>query len=325
MRFRKATRFVLLLAVLALIAAACGDDAADDTTTTAAPEDTTTTAAPETTTAAPETTTTTAAETTTTVADACATENLPLTIGGQLTVATGEPVFPPWMGVGDDNFDVPESGTGFEGALVYALAEELGFSADQVVFVRTGFDEAITAGPKDWDFNIQQYSIREDRDEVVDFSDPYYTTRQSLITFPDSAFAAPTSLDDLKAANLGVAIGTTSFDFVENVIQTDSGASVYDDTAAAVAAMQAGQIDGLVVDLPTAYFVTAVQVEGAIIAAQFGADAAEPDNYGMLFSEGSELVDCVNEALATLRDDGTLAALEAEWLTQGGDIPTVGG
>jgi polar amino acid transport system substrate-binding protein len=252
-------------------------------------------------------------------------ENLNLVTPGVLTVATGEPVFPPWMGVGDDNFDVPESGTGFEGALVYALADELGFAPGDVTFVRTGFEEVIAPGPKDWDFNIQQYSINYERDQVVDFSNPYYTTRQSLITFPDSEFATVTSLADLNSATLGVAIGTTSFDFVEDVIQPAAGAAVYDDTAAAVAAMSAGQIDGLVVDLPTAYFVTAVQVEGAVIAAQFSAEAAAPDNYGMLFAEANELVSCVNEALEALRSAGTLQALEDEWLTQGGEIPTIGG
>ena len=255
----------------------------------------------------------------------CDFADLALVNSGQLTVATGEPVFPPWMGVGDDNFDVPESGTGFEGALVYALAAEMGFSNDQVVFVRTGFDDAIAPGAKDWDFNIQQYSITSERDQVVDFSVPYYTTRQSLIVFPDSQFASATSIDDLKAATLGVAIGTTSFDFVEDVIEPDNAAAVYDDTAAAVAAMQAGQIDGLVVDLPTAYFVTAVQVEGAVIAGQFAADAADPDNYGMLFAEGNSLVSCVNRALNTLKDDGTVGDLEDEWLAQDGGVVTIEG
>ncbi|MDX1428926.1 MAG: transporter substrate-binding domain-containing protein, partial [Rhodothermales bacterium] len=119
---------------------------------------------------------------TTTQAGACDTENLNLVSPGTLTVATGEVVFPPWMGVGDDNFDVPESKTGYEGALVYAIAAELGIPDENVVFVRTGFDEAIAPGPKDWDFNIQQYTITAQRDEVVDFSDPYYTADQALVT-----------------------------------------------------------------------------------------------------------------------------------------------
>jgi polar amino acid transport system substrate-binding protein len=196
----------------------------------------------------------------------CDLADLPLVTAGTLTVGTGEPVFPPWMGVGDDVFDVPESKTGFEGGLVYALAAELGFTDDQVVFVRTGFTEVIAPGPKSFDFNIQQYSITEARDEVVDFSDPYYTTRQALVTFEDSPYANVSSADDLKDAKLGVAIGTTSLEFVEKVIKPDTDASVYDENVDVESAMRAGQIDGLVVDLPAAYFVSAAQVEGSVIA-----------------------------------------------------------
>lgn len=286
-------KLILILAAMSLVLAACGNgDAATETTA---------------------------------AAEGCAVEDLNLVNPGQLTVATGEPVFPPWMGVGDDNFDVPESGTGFEGALVYELANRLGFSDDQVTFVRTGFDEAIAPGPKDWDFNIQQYSITAERDEVVDFSDPYYTTRQALVTYPDSPFADARTVEDLKDANLGAAIGTTSLDFIEDVIQPNTEASVYDENVDVEAAMNAGQIDGLVVDLPTAYFITAVQVEGSIIAGQFEAEAAEPDDYGLLFAEGNALVECVNEVVAEMREDGTLQSLEDEWLTQEGAVPTITG
>lgn len=287
-------KLTLALAVLALVAAACGDGEGG-------------------------------ADTTGADGDSCAVEDLNLVTPGQLTVATGEPVFPPWMGVGDDNFDVPESGTGFEGALVYELAAELGFSDEEVVFVRTGFDEAIAPGPKDWDFNIQQYSITDERDEVVDFSNPYYTTTQALVTFPDSEYANAETIEDLKDAKLGAAIGTTSLDFVENVIQPNVEPNVYDENVDVEAAMNAGQIDGLVVDLPTAYFVIAVQVEGAVIAGQFETEAADPDNFGLLFAEGNPLVDCVNQALDSLRGDGTLEALEEEWLAQEGAIPTING
>lgn len=311
-------KLMLTLTVVAVAIAACGgEEGGGDTTTTAAPETTTTTVQ--------DTTTSAAGDETTTTADACAVDQLNLVNEGQLTVATGEPVFPPWMGVGDDNFDVPESGTGFEGALVYELADELGFSDEDVVFVRTGFDQAIAPGPKDWDFNIQQYSITDEREEVVDFSNPYYTTTQALVTFPDSEFADAETIEDLKDAKLGAAIGTTSLDFVENVIEPNVEPNVYDENVDVEAAMNAGQIDGLVVDLPTAYFVIAVQVEGAVIAGQFEAEAANPDNFGLLFAEGNPLVDCVNQALETLRESGTLEALEEEWLAQEGAIPTITG
>jgi len=301
-------RGLMIVAAFALVAAACGG--ADDTGGTTAAAPTTTTAAPTTTTAAP---------------DPCAVDNLNLVNAGQLTVATGEPAFPPWIGVGDDNFDVPESKTGFEGALVYDLAAKLGFSDDQVVWVRTGFNEAIAPGPKNWDFNIQQYSITADREQVVDFSDPYYVTRQALVTFPDSPFASATTVADLKDAKLGVAIGTTSLDFVENVIKPTTEPSVYDENVDVEAAMKAGQIDGLVVDLPTAYFVVAVQVEGGIIAGEFQAEAATPDELGMLFAKGNPLVTCINQALGELKADGTLAQLEDKWLTQSGAIKIISG
>lgn len=316
MKDNRWVKSLALGAVLSLAVAACSGDTGGDTTTTAEADTTSTEASP-----------TTMAEATTTTAapEACAVDSLNLVNPGQLTVATGEPVFPPWMGVGDENFDVPESGTGFEGALVYALAEQLGFSEDQVSFARTGFDEAIAPGPKEWDFNIQQYSITDERDEVVDFSDPYYETQQALVTFADAEYADAGTIEDLQDASLGAAIGTTSLDFAENVIQPSTEVSVYDENVDLEAAMNAGQIDGLVVDLPTAYFITAAQIEGTVIAGVFEAQAESPDRFGLLFEDGNPLVECVNEALATLRDEGTLAALEEEWLTQEGAVPTISG
>ncbi|MBW3603920.1 MAG: ABC transporter substrate-binding protein [Actinobacteria bacterium] len=257
----------------------------------------------------------------------CDVDDLPLTTEGQLTVATGEPVFEPWM-VDDD----PTSGEGFESALVYALADELGFAEGDVEWVRTGFDQAIAPGPKDYDFNIQQYSITEERDEVVDFSDGYYEVEQALVAAEDSPVAEASSVDDLASARLGAAIGTTSLDYIEQVIQPESQAQVFDDNAAAKAAFDAGQVDGLVFDLPTAYFITAVEIPDAsivgVLPRESTADGASEaaggaEELGMLFEEGSELVPCVNEALSALRDDGTLEALEEEWLSQSGDIPTL--
>ena len=285
------TRLVVLLAALALVAAACGGDDAEGVDSSVS----------------------------------CEFADLNLVTSGTLTVATGDPAFPPWVGVGDDNFDVPESKTGFEGGLVYALAAEMGFSDDQVVWVRTGFEEVITAGPKDWDFNIQQYSITEARDEVVDFSNPYYVTRQALVTFKGSQYETVSSIDDLKDAKLGVALGTTSFDFVEDVIKPDSEVAVYDENVDVEAAMNADQLDGMVVDLPAAYYMTAVQIENGVIAGQFEEGAAAPDEYGMLFAEGNPLVSCVNAALNTLIDDGTVKDLEDKWLTQDGGVPTITG
>jgi polar amino acid transport system substrate-binding protein len=321
---------VLIIVLIVVNTGGDDDDAASSTTTTAEATTTTaetTTTAAETTTTAAETTTT-AAETTTTTVNACAVEDLNLVNAGTLTVATGDPAFPPWVsGLDGENFDDPESKTGFEAALVYELATVLGFGDDQVQWVRTGFDEAIAPGPKNFDFNLQQYSITEVRDEVVDFSDPYYVTRQSLVSIAGTSVIGATTLADLGDARLGAQIGTTSLDFIDNVIQPEEQASVYDTNVDAIAALVAGQIDGIIVDLPTAFFITAVQIpeQGAegIIVAQFATPAQDPDQYGLLFADGNPLVPCVNDALAVLRDNGTLEALEAEWLTAGGDIVTI--
>jgi len=298
-------KYVVIVTVLTILVAACADGA--ETTTTAGE------------------TTTTEATTSTTGLAACTAENLNLVTPGTLTIATGETAFPPWVGTPDEFFDEPESKTGFEAALAYEIAAYLGFSDDQVVWERTGFDEAIIAGPKDWDFNMQQYSITEVRDQVVDFSVPYYVTTQSLIVLEGSPYAEASTVEDLKGAKLGAAIGTTSVDFIENIIQPDSAPNVYDENFDVVSAMNAGQIDGLVVDLPTAYFMTAVQLEGAVIAGRFEAAAAEPDEYGLLFAEGNPLVDCVNEAINALTADGTIDDLIAEWLEQGGELTTITG
>jgi polar amino acid transport system substrate-binding protein len=279
------------VAALALTAAACGDD--DAATTTAAVE-------------------------------SCEVADLNLVNPGSLTVATGVEIFPPWVGSPDgEGFDQPELGIGFEAALVYALAAEMGFAQSDVGWVRTGFDEAIAPGEKNFDFNIQQYTITSERDEVVDFSDPYYSNAQALVAFPDSPIAQATTLADLADARLGVQIGTTSLDYIEEVIQPNVEASVFDTTVDAKSALEAGQIHGLVVDLYTAYYITAVEIEGSIIVAEFAAPAAEPDEFGLLFEEGNPLRRCVNAALASLRADGTLEALEDEWLVGAGGLVTI--
>ena len=240
--------------------------------------------------------------------------SLPLKTDGKLTIATGEPVFPPWM---ED--DDPANGKGYESGLAYAIAEQMGFDAADVEWVRTGFDEAIAPGEKDYDFNIQQFSITEDRKEVVDFSDGYYTVEQALIAAEDSPIASATSIADLKDARLGAAIGTTSLDYAEEEIAPTQEVQVFDDNAAAKAAFDAGQVDGIVFDLPTAYYITSAEIPDAkIVGALPPADGAE--ELGMLFEKDSGLVGCVNEALAKVKDDGTLSSLDEEVLKAGGEI-----
>jgi polar amino acid transport system substrate-binding protein len=285
-------RVLVLILALVLVAAACGG------TEPAEPED--------------------GAEPTDDDVAAGECDPLPLFEDGGLTVATGEPVFEPWM-VDDD----PTNQQGFESALVYALAERLGIDAGDVDWVRTGFDEAIAPGEKPYDFNIQQYSITEERREVVDFSIGYYEVEQALVAAADSPVAAAESIEDLQSAQLGAAIGTTSLDYIEHVIEPESLAQVYDDNAAAKAAFDAGQVDGLVFDLPTAYFITAVEIPDASIVGVLPRLEDDPEELGLLFETGSELVPCIDEALQALHDDGTIAALEDEWLSQAGAIPTL--
>jgi polar amino acid transport system substrate-binding protein len=289
-------RLWVLLPALALLAACGGDDDATDTT------DATDDDAP--------------AATETPTGDAC--DPLPTYEPDTLTVATGEPVFEPWM-VDDD----PANGQGFESALVYALAERLGFEAEAVEWVRTGFDEAIAPGEKPYDFNIQQYSISEERAEVVGFSIGYYEVEQAIIADPENPVASAQSLADLKSARLGAAIATTSLDYIDNVIQPDSPAQVYNDNAAAKLAFDGGQVDGIVFDLPTAYYITAVEIPDAAIVGVLPRVGESPEELGLLFEKDDPLIECVDPALQALHDDGTIAALEDEWLAQGGDIPTL--
>lgn len=291
---KKFRTLAALLLALGLLAAACGSDDSED-----GEESSDTTAAAD-------------------GESAAACDELPLKTEGTLTVATGEPAFPPWVGPDDD----PTTGEGFESALVYALAEELGIAEDSVEWVRTGFDEAVAPGPKDYDFNIQQYSITPERDEVVDFSDGYYEVEQALVAAEDSTVAEATTIADLQDDQLGAAIGTTSLDYIDEVIQPESEAAVFDDNAAAKAAFDAGQVDGLVFDLPTAYYITAVEIPNSSIVGVLPR-VGEAEELGMLFEDGSPLVPCVNEALAALEAAGTLEALEEEWLSGGGDIPTL--
>jgi polar amino acid transport system substrate-binding protein len=296
---------ITLLLLLGIVTTACGGDGGAETTT--APE---TTAAPTTTAAAP---TTTAAP-----SDPCAKENLTLVSPGMLTIATGEPAFPPYV-VDDD----PTNKQGFESAVAYAIAEQLGFADSEVTWIRTGFDDAIAPGPKDFDFNLQQYSITEDRDEVVDFSAPYYVTNQALIAYAESPAIDAVSIADLKGLKLGAQIGTTSLAYIEDVIAPDTAASVFDTNVDAKSALDAGQVDAIVTDLPTAYYITAVEIPEASIVGVFEVSEDQADRFGLLLADGSPLKACLDTALEALAADGTLQALADEWMVQGSDLKTI--
>ena len=238
---------------------------------------------------------------------------------GKLTIATGTPAFEPWV-VGD----APESGEGFEAAVAYAVAGELGYSNENVVWVRTGFDEAIQPGAKNFDFNLQQYSITEERKATVSFSDPYYSTNQAVVGFADSPVASATKVSELKELKFGAQSGTTSLDFINNVIKPTNEPFVYDDNAGAKAALEAKQIDAIVVDLPTAFYISAVEIEGSKVIGQFPlSDAVAADNFGLLFDKDNKLVDCVNTALGALKESGKLAEIEKTWLADKTNAPVI--
>jgi polar amino acid transport system substrate-binding protein len=245
----------------------------------------------------------------------CEKADLATVADGVLTIATGEPAYYPWV-----IDDAPESGEGFEAAVAYAVATQLGFTKDEVKWVRTTFDSAVTPGEKNFDFNLQQFSITEERKAAVDFSSPYYTAPQAIVSFKGSKIDGKSSIADLKDAKLGAAVGTTSLDAIEN--QLGLKASVFNDNAAGVSALKNKQIDGLVVDLPTAFYLAGVEVENGIIVGQL-APSGSGDQFGLLLTKGSALTSCVSGAVDAITADGTLASITDTWLAANTGSPVL--
>lgn len=239
---------------------------------------------------------------------------------GVLTVATGNPAYFPW--VIDDN---PESKQGFEAAVAYAVANRMGFSDDQVQWVRSSFDQAIQPGPKDFDFNLQQYSITEEREKVVDFSEPYYSAAMAVLTRkPVMDGGAKADIGSLRELAWGADANTTAVPMLAEVVQPAKDPLLYGDNADVVEALKANQIDAALFDLPTALYLAAVVLDDGVILGQFPADRGEnPDQFGLLMEEGNPLKECVDAALRELKADGTLAAIEAEWLAETTGVPVI--
>jgi polar amino acid transport system substrate-binding protein len=248
-------------------------------------------------------------------AASCAKADLATVTAGKLTIATGEPAYYPWI-----IDDKPETGNGFEGAVAYAVAKQLGFDAADVTWVRTTFDSAVTPGEKNFDFNLQQFSITEERKTAVDFSSPYYTAPQAIVSYKGSKIDGKTSLADLKGAKLGAAVGTTSLDAIES--QIGSKPQVFNDNAAGVSALKNKQIDGLVVDLPTAFYLSGVEVPNGIIVGQLPSTGSG-DQFGLLLTKGSKLTSCVSGAVDAIIADGTLAAITDKWLATDAGAPAL--
>lgn len=235
---------------------------------------------------------------------------------GKFTVATGDPAYYPYV-----IDDAPESGQGFEAAVVYAVADAMGFAPENVTWVRTGFGEVIAPGPKNFDVNIQQFSITDERAQIVSFSEPYYSSNQAIVAL--NAISAAT-VADLKDVKFGAQVGSTSLQFILDVIQPSSQPFVYDDNAAAKAALNAGQVDAIVLDLPTAFYVSAVEIEGSSVIGQFPASAGgTTDDFGMLMAKDNPLKACVDAALAALKASGALDAITQEWMSSATDAPII--
>ncbi|MGH9269739.1 MAG: ABC transporter substrate-binding protein, partial [Ilumatobacteraceae bacterium] len=218
----------------------------------------------------------------------------------------------------------PENGEGFESAVAYAVAGTMGIGPDAVTWVRTPFEATIAPGPKEFDFNLQQYGITPEREEVVTFSAPYYTANQAILGYADSPAASATSLAELQDLRVGVASGTTSLIFVTDVLQPTEEPFVFNDNAAAKVALDSNQIDAVVADLPTALFISAVEIEGTEVFGQFpSVDGSEGESWGMLFAKDNPLVECVDLALAALEDSGQLEAITAEWMTAQTGVPEI--
>jgi polar amino acid transport system substrate-binding protein len=262
--------------------------------------------------------------TTSTSGASCAKADLNLVKAGQLTVGTDNPAYPPWFG-GKENppwkVSDPNSGEGFESAVAFAVAKKLGFAKSEVKWIVVPFNTSYAPGPKKFDFDINEISYTPARAKVVDFSDSYYDVKQSIVVKNGKKIASAASVAALKPYKLGAQIGTTSYQFIKSGIKPSKQPSVFDTNDAAVAALKNGQIEGLVVDLPTAFYVTSAQVPNSKILGQFESGTGE--HFGMVFEKGNSLVKCVNNALTQLRSAGTLKQIQDKWLAKVGGAPVL--
>lgn len=249
---------------------------------------------------------------------ACAPASLKTRTAGTLTWATDKPAYGPWF-----VDDQPENGKGFEGAVAAAVTKQLGYAATDVKWTRTKFDSAIAPGPKDFDLDINEFSITDKRKQAVDFSSGYYDVAQAVVTTKGSKAAAVKTITGLKGLNVGAQVGTTSYDAITDVIKTTKKPSVYNNNDDAIKALENGQIDALVVDLPTAFYVTSAQLDDGVIVGQLPGTTSTPEQFGLLLDKGSALTTCVTAAVDALRKDGTLDALQKQWLAQAGGAPVL--
>jgi polar amino acid transport system substrate-binding protein len=252
-----------------------------------------------------------------TSANMCTKATLQTQTPGTLTIATDEPVYEPWF-----VDDKPTNKKGFESAVAYAVATQLGYADADVKWVRAHFDDVISPTPKKFDFDINEFSITDARAKVVDFSTGYYDVTQAVVTVKGSKIAGATTIAALQGAKLGAQKGTTSYDAIGSIIKPSQGPAVFNTNDLAVQALKNKQIDGLVVDLPTALYVAAAQVKGGLVVGQFKSPGT-PEQFGLLLGKGSALTSCMSKAVDALRADGTLTQLASQWLTGSNGAPVL--
>jgi polar amino acid transport system substrate-binding protein len=249
-------------------------------------------------------------------AEDCTPDKLDTKSANTLTIATDSPAFPPYF---EDND--PTNGKGFESATAYAIADQLGYGRSQVKWVVEAFNSSFAPGPKDFDFDLNQITITPQREQQVDFSSPYYEAKQAVVVARGSDAAGATSLDDLKSANIGVQIGTTSLEAVQDEIDPDNDPQVFDTSNDVVQALRNGAVDAIVTDVPTAFYLTAVQVPTATVVGQFAAPGG--DQWGALLQKDSPLTDCVSFAIDELSDSGELGQIESTWISEKTNAPVI--
>jgi polar amino acid transport system substrate-binding protein len=248
----------------------------------------------------------------------CDPSSMPVTAPGHITVATDSPAFSPWFRHND-----PSNGQGYESAVAYAVAQKMGFAPQQVQWTVVPFAKTYAPGPKHFDFAIEQISITPEREQAVSFSEGYYDDQQALIGVKGTPIANATTITDLKPYKFAAEQGTTSLQFIAQVIAPTEQPAVYDTTRDAISALEAGQVDGLVLDLPTAAY-TQYSVTDGVLIGKF-APTDPPEQFGLLFQKGSSLVTCANKALDALKADGTLEQLQTRWLKSYADVPDITG
>jgi polar amino acid transport system substrate-binding protein len=251
--------------------------------------------------------------------------NCPTVTDGQLTIGTDNPAYPPWYAGGSKTskwkINDPANGKGYESAVAYAVAKQLGYPKAKISWTYVPFNRSFAPGKKSFDFDINQISFTPARAKVVDFSASYYDVNQAIVVNKGTKIASVKSIKGLAPYKLGAQLGTTSYQFIKDTIKPSSQPAVYPSNAGAVLALKNKQIDGLVVDLPTAFYVTAVQVPNGKILGQFEAGKTATDHFGVVLQKHNPLTSCVNKAIRTLRANGTLKQLQQQWLAKATGAP----